>query len=85
VALLFLVLLRRPCSDSDMLQRFINCRIIKLIIIIIIIIIITTTMCGLYQNNIRRICSIYNALACRSSIADIKQTMWYHFVRLIPS
>jgi len=31
---------RRPCSDSDMLRRLINCRIIIIIIIIVIIIII---------------------------------------------
>jgi len=31
---------RRPCSDSDMLRHLINCRIIIIIIIIIIITII---------------------------------------------
>jgi len=46
--------------------------------------IVLNTICRLYHNDIRKICSSYN-VTYHSSIAHIKQTMWYHFMRLIPN
>ena len=46
--------------------------------------IVLNTIYSLYHNDIRKICSSYN-VTYHSSIAHIKQTMWYHFMRLIPN
>ena len=42
------------------------------------------TMCGLCQNDIYRLYSVYNVFQCRINIADIKLTMWTNFARLVP-